>query len=100
MTSLTMEQAAEKLGISVRGLRRLVKSGAIPQRRPSPGRVAIDLADVEAYWERVKTGGTQQQQEPRRGGGSRPAPSSSNPVLDQALALQRQRQAEKRRSSR
>jgi excisionase family DNA binding protein len=45
-TMLTLEEAAKKLTISVRSLRRLIAAGTIDVWKPSPGIVRVRQAEV------------------------------------------------------
>lgn len=46
---IRLEEAAKALGISKRTLERLVAAGRIRVIRPSPGRVAIEERELDAY---------------------------------------------------
>lgn len=52
---LTYPEAAARLGVSQKTLRRLVASGGITAVRPSAGSVRFDPADLDAYIASRKT---------------------------------------------
>lgn len=56
MSLLSYQQAAERLGLSVRSLQRLVDAGRIPAHRIGPrgGRVRFDADDLETYLKRCR----------------------------------------------
>ncbi|WP_273786275.1 helix-turn-helix domain-containing protein [Brucella intermedia] len=54
---LTIQQAAEQLGVHVWALRRAVNSGAIPAYQPFNGRKLVRLTEVVAVINASKIGG-------------------------------------------
>jgi excisionase family DNA binding protein len=46
---LTLDEAAAELRVSRRSVERLVRSGRIRVVRPSPGRVAVERREMDAY---------------------------------------------------
>jgi excisionase family DNA binding protein len=52
---LTMDQAAEHLGVTVRTIRNYVASGALPAYRLGPRGVRVREADVEALLRPIPT---------------------------------------------
>lgn len=54
---LTLQQAAEELGVHVWALRRAVKSGAIPAYQPFNGRKLVRLSEVVTAINASKIGG-------------------------------------------
>jgi excisionase family DNA binding protein len=46
---LTLDEVARELTLSRRTVERLVRSGRIRTVRPSPGRVAVERREVDAY---------------------------------------------------
>ena len=46
---LTLDEAAAELRLSRRSVERLVRSGRIRIVRPSPGRVAVERREMDAY---------------------------------------------------
>lgn len=53
---ITLPEAAEILGISLRTLRALMDRGALPFIRPSARRVAIDVRDLDRYIDAQREG--------------------------------------------
>lgn len=54
---LTLQQAAERLGVHVWALRRAVKSGMVPAYAPFNGRKLVRLSEVVAAVNASKVGG-------------------------------------------
>jgi len=51
---VTVSEAATELGLSSKTVYRLISQGRITVHRPSPGRIVIYLADLDAYKRRCR----------------------------------------------
>lgn len=56
---LNREQAASAIGISINSLDILIKKGRIAKVQLSPRRIGIMKADLDAYLQSIRTGGTE-----------------------------------------
>lgn len=57
MSWLSVKEAAESLGLSANSVYDLIAAGMLPCRRlgVKGGKIVIDKADVESYWESCKS---------------------------------------------
>lgn len=52
---LTVAEAAQKLGLSERTTRRLIKKGELPSYRPAPRKIYVLRGDLDAFFESHRT---------------------------------------------